>query len=61
MILPDVAENIFATNYEQVYFWTIMTKTTFTQWKRVNNYLNNVSAHVRKDEYSQEVAKVGCY
>ncbi|MDI6497155.1 phage antirepressor KilAC domain-containing protein [Leuconostoc suionicum] len=30
---------------------------TYVQWKRVNNYLNNVSAHVRKDEYSQEVAK----
>lgn len=32
---------------------------TYVQWKRVNNYLNNVSAHVRKDEnsISQEVAK----
>ncbi len=32
---------------------------TYVQWKRVNNYLNNVSAHVRKDEnfISQEVGK----
>lgn len=32
---------------------------TYVQWKRVNNYLNNVSAHVRKDEnfISKEVGK----
>lgn len=29
----------------------------YVQWKRVNNYLNNVSAHVRKEENSQHVGK----
>ncbi|AIS73935.1 antirepressor protein [Lactobacillus phage Ldl1] len=27
------------------------------QWKRVNNYLNNISAYVRKEENSQHVGK----
>lgn len=30
---------------------------TYVQWKRVNNYLNNVSAHVRKGEDSPHVGK----
>ena len=30
---------------------------TYVQWKRVNNYLNNVSAHVRNDENSPRVGK----
>ncbi|MDK9677306.1 BRO family protein [Weissella cibaria] len=30
---------------------------TYVQWKRVNNYLNNVSAHVRKGENSPLVGK----
>ena len=30
---------------------------TCGQWKRVNNYLNNVSAHVRNDENSPRVGK----
>ncbi|KXU03053.1 Phage antirepressor protein [Weissella sp. DD23] len=30
----------------------------YVQWKRVNNYINNVSAHVRKDENSTDVSKV---
>ncbi|MFL4498492.1 ORF6C domain-containing protein [Weissella sp. MSCH1] len=29
----------------------------YVQWKRVNNYLNNVSAHVRKDDNSPLVGK----
>ncbi len=29
----------------------------YVQWKRVNNYLNNVSAHVRKGENLVEVSK----
>lgn len=34
----------------------VKSHKTYVQWKRVNNYLNNLSAHVRNSN-SQEVAK----
>ena len=35
----------------------VKNSKTYVQWKRVNNYLNNVSAHVRKGENPQKVGK----
>ncbi|MCD5576422.1 phage antirepressor KilAC domain-containing protein [Lactobacillus delbrueckii subsp. lactis] len=35
----------------------VKNSKVYVQWKRVNNYLNNVSAHVRKEENSQHVGK----
>ena len=35
----------------------VKNSKTYVQWKRVNNYLNNVSAHVRKGENSPQVEK----
>ena len=30
---------------------------TYVKWERINNYLNNVSAHMRKEENSPHVGK----
>lgn len=48
-------------NAEQAAFGLGITQVkngkVYVQWKRVNNYLNNVSAHVRKEENSPQVEK----
>ena len=53
--IPSTYKQKWTTNYN----YLVLKGKAYVKWGRVNNYLNNVSTHVRKGENSQKVGKGG--